>query len=185
MSDTTDTTTTEPTQPSQSNAVDKPEQSAETAIDATTERDRGLLRKAMRDWPRRWRGLTPELKDRFTDDLKLASEAARAATESNPLEAAKVLASVTRTGAMMEAQQQTDDLTLLKLQIDDIQHREGSKVQNNTSVTITVQDATGATKRVGSLRELYANYPAALPAPDSPAHGPVETESSDGGAARG
>lgn len=77
------------------------------AIDVTTLKDQGLVRRAMKEWPRRWRGLSDSFKERCVRDLEWAAEQARMA--SDPLEGAKVLASVTKTVVAMEAQQQADD----------------------------------------------------------------------------
>jgi hypothetical protein len=75
--------------------------------------DQGLVRKAMRRWPKRWRGLTDEFKDELAGSLRLANEvAARGLTSDDPELALKAVAAVTgavRTGIAMEAQVQADE----------------------------------------------------------------------------
>lgn len=84
------------------------------ALDMTTEKDRGTVRMATKRWPKRWRGLTPEFKDRLCEDLLLAANIARRVGESTcddevALKAANALASVVKTGHAMEAQEQADE----------------------------------------------------------------------------
>ena len=84
------------------------------ALDMTTEKDRGMVRMAANRWPKRWRGLTPEFKDRLCEDLLLAANIARRVGESTvddevALKAANALASVVKTGYSMEAQIQADE----------------------------------------------------------------------------
>lgn len=81
------------------------------SIDMTNERDRGLVRQAIKNWPRRWRKLSPEFLDKMVDDLEWARQQAMSnpATEDDPLNGAKVILSVVKTVAMMEGQHQIDD----------------------------------------------------------------------------
>ena len=84
-----------------------------SAIDLTDEKDRGMVRNAMRHWPRRWAGITADRKAAFVDGLVEANEAARKLVKDGEadivLKAAGTLASVARTAAMMEAQVQADE----------------------------------------------------------------------------
>ena len=84
---------------------------AGTSLDLTTEKDRGLVRTAMKSWPKRWRGLTAEFKDKIIEDLETVRKRATEFPEtmSDPLNGAKVLLSVAKTAAMMEAQHQSDE----------------------------------------------------------------------------
>lgn len=101
---------------------------------------------------------------------------ATAATAQGPIE-------VDNHRAQIEA---TKTLLAMKGQnLADRHHAEGKKVNVDNTVRILVADARGVERSVGSMRELYANYPAALPAPVAPAAGPIEAEGGDGGAAGG
>lgn len=82
-----------------------------SALDPASEADRGLVRRAVRDWPKRWRGLTDSIKDEFTTGLVEAGRVARSqlTDPEKSLDAAKVLGSIVKTAATMEAQIQADD----------------------------------------------------------------------------
>lgn len=94
---------------------------AQSALDLTTERDRGLVRRACKEWPKRWRGLSDALKDRFIEDLKVASDAARAALDDpdTAMDAAKTLSSIAKTAAVIEGQNQKDEHLAASLEQDD------------------------------------------------------------------
>jgi hypothetical protein len=77
------------------------------AIDATNPKDQALIRNAIKEWPKRWRGLTDSFKERCVRDMEWAAEQARLAPD--PLEGAKVLTSIAKTVVAMEGQQQADD----------------------------------------------------------------------------
>lgn len=55
----------------------------------------------------------------------------------------------------------------------------------DSTIRILVVDARGHETPVGSLRELYANYPAPLPAPADPAAGPQQAQGRNGRTPRG
>ncbi len=79
-----------------------------------TEKDRGLMREAMKRWPKRWRGLNEKTKDEMAESLRRANEAAALAlTEcQDPAQVVSItgaIASIVRTAVMMEGQNQTDD----------------------------------------------------------------------------
>lgn len=77
---------------------------------AAAERDRAMIREYMRKHPKRWSGITPEVKQRVIDALVWALETARDVEDpKDPLAAHKVIASVTRTFGIIEAQNQKDD----------------------------------------------------------------------------
>jgi len=78
-----------------------------SSIDATNEKDRGLIRQAMKNWPKRWGGLDAEFKAQIVEDLKVASASAK--TLDDPQAAAQILVSVAKTAVAMEGQQQADD----------------------------------------------------------------------------
>jgi hypothetical protein len=81
-------------------------------LDLSTEKDRGMVRNAMRHWPKRWRGLNKAKKQEFVDSLTEANETARrqlqAETPAAALAAASAVASIVRTAVMMEGHNQTD-----------------------------------------------------------------------------
>jgi hypothetical protein len=77
------------------------------AIDATNPKDQALIRNAIKEWPKRWRGLTDSFKERCVRDMEWAAEQARMAPDA--LEGAKVLTSIAKTVVAMEGQQQADD----------------------------------------------------------------------------
>lgn len=89
-----------------------PSGGAATSLDMTSERDRGLVRQAIKNWPRRWAGLDKEKRARLVESLMVADEAAR--TIDDPAEKAKAIASIVRTGVMMEGQHQADQHAVYK-----------------------------------------------------------------------
>lgn len=82
-----------------------------TSIDLTSEKDRALVRNAMRSWPKRWRGLSEEFKEQCVKDLRAAGDTARAMlTDEEKAESAiKAIASIVKTATVMEAQNQADE----------------------------------------------------------------------------
>jgi hypothetical protein len=81
------------------------------ALDMTNERDRGMVRESIKRGKRRWAGVDDDLKRILTDGLKSAAMVAGEymSTRVDPLEAAKVLASVAKTVVAMESQCQADE----------------------------------------------------------------------------
>lgn len=88
---------------------------AGTSLDMASEKDRALIRTAMKRWPKRWRGLTDAHKDSFANGLVVANEAAVkmiADPTHDPdlrLKAISAAASCARTAVMMEGQNQADE----------------------------------------------------------------------------
>ena len=82
-------------------------------LDLTDEKDRGLVREAMKRWPRRWRGLTEAVKEEMAASLRAANsvaiQLAQSPDPSVALDAAKTITSVVRTAVAMEGQNQADD----------------------------------------------------------------------------
>ena len=82
-------------------------------LDLTDEKDRGMVREAMKRWPRRWRGLTEAVKEEMAASLRAANSVAIELAQSNDptvrLDAAKTITSVVRTAVAMEGQNQADD----------------------------------------------------------------------------
>jgi hypothetical protein len=82
-------------------------------LDLTDEKDRGLVREAMKRWPRRWRGLTEAVKEEMAASLRAANsvaiQLAQSPDPSVALDAAKTITSVVRTAVAMEAQVQADE----------------------------------------------------------------------------
>lgn len=84
---------------------------AGSALDLTDERDRGMVRKAIANRPRRWAGVTPEVKLAVVMGLQKALHAATVHIENgvDVLDAAKVVASVGKTFEALESQCQKDE----------------------------------------------------------------------------
>lgn len=82
-------------------------------LDLTDEKDRGMVREAMKRWPRRWRGLTEAVKEEMAASLRAANsvaiQLAQSPDPSVALDAAKTITSVVRTAVAMEGQCQADE----------------------------------------------------------------------------
>lgn len=82
----------------------------ESPLDTRTEADRAMLRRQMTRYPKRWSGITPEVKQAVVNGLSWAIEEAQTVTvPDDPLAGPKVVASVGKTIAMIEAQNQKDE----------------------------------------------------------------------------
>lgn len=83
------------------------------SLDMGSEKDRGLVREAMKRWPKRWRGLTDAVKDELAASLRAANSVAITLAQSDDpqvaLDAAKTITSVVRTAVAMEGQNQADE----------------------------------------------------------------------------
>ncbi len=81
------------------------------ALDMTNERDRGLVRQALKARPRRWAGVTDEVKAAVVAGLQKAMHTATVHIDNgvDALDAAKVMASVAKTFEALEAQCQKDE----------------------------------------------------------------------------
>lgn len=84
-----------------------PSGGAGCALDMANERDRAAVRRAIADWPRRFRALTPDVLDGFVLGLVEAKEAARSIED--PGRRALALDSCARTATMMERLHQADE----------------------------------------------------------------------------
>jgi len=94
---------------------------ATSGLDLSNVRDQGLARQAMKNWPKRWKGLTEEFKDRCAKQLQIAIDEADSLAMAGPegiAEAAKIRLSAVKTAAMMEAQNQSDEHLLHKTDTD-------------------------------------------------------------------
>lgn len=85
-----------------------------TSLDMSSEKDRGMVRQAMKRRPKRWRGLADEVKDEFLEGLlgahrKAVSVMQGAEDESVALKAVGEVGSIVRTAVMMEGQHQADE----------------------------------------------------------------------------
>ena len=93
-----------------------------SSFDLTTERDRGLIRKATRQWPKRWAGLDPAFKARCKQQLEVAIDeadnVAMSGHEGALAEAAKIRLSVVKTAVLMEGQNQSDEHLFHKTDTD-------------------------------------------------------------------
>lgn len=84
------------------------------AIDGTNERDRALVRTAIKRWPKRWRGLGDEQKEGFVSDLVAARQKAREVMDNSHdpeaiIGAVEAINSCARTAVLMEGQVQADE----------------------------------------------------------------------------
>lgn len=77
----------------------------------SNERDRGLVRKSLANRPKRWAGVTDEVKAAVVAGLSKAMHTATVHIDNgvDPLDAAKVMASVAKTFEALEAQCQKDE----------------------------------------------------------------------------
>lgn len=80
---------------------------ADSALDLTTEKDRGLVRTATKRWPARWRGLSPEFKDKCVEQLNKAMEEVGQVQDLE--KRVSLRASLTKTATLMVGQEQKDD----------------------------------------------------------------------------
>lgn len=104
-----------------------PSGGASSGLDLSNVRDQGLARQAMKNWPKRWRGLTEEFKDRCAKQLQIAIDEADSLAMAGPegiAEAAKIRLSAVKTAAMMEAQNQSDEHLLHKTTDDGAEKHE-------------------------------------------------------------
>lgn len=77
-------------------------------------RDAGMVNEAIRRWPKRWRGQTPEMKEAIVADLDAGRRKARelmdeAAEPETALSAIGALNACARSQIAIEAQEQSDD----------------------------------------------------------------------------
>ncbi len=84
------------------------------AVDATNEKDRGAIRNAVKQWPKRFAAITPERKAKWVAQLEeagdVASDLMRNAEETPVrLKAADTVNSVVRTAGMLEGLNQADE----------------------------------------------------------------------------
>jgi len=83
-------------------------------LDLTDPKDQALARQAMQRWPKRWRGISSERKEKWVAQLVQAGDAASDLVENSPtpeiqLSAIAAMTSVVRTAAAIEGQNQADD----------------------------------------------------------------------------
>lgn len=116
----------------------------EPTLDLTTEKDRAMLRTAIVERPKRWRGLTDSFKDRCIDQLSRAMDETEQIEDLDRRVAARC--SITRTIALIENQNQKDDHKAAELE----------RPQQTGPVQIVVVDVPAGLQ--GGLRALeYQN----------------------------
>lgn len=76
-------------------------------IDLRTEKDRGLIRQAVKSWPKRWRGMTPEFKDKCIQQLSEALAEVDLIEDVDKRVMART--SIVKTAAVIEGQNQKDE----------------------------------------------------------------------------
>lgn len=94
-----------------------PSGGAASSLDLSDVRDQALARQAMKNWPKRWAGLSEEFKNRCAQQLKIAIDEADALAMTGPegvADAAKIRLSVVKTAVAMEGQNQADEHMLHK-----------------------------------------------------------------------
>jgi len=79
----------------------------ELSVDLTTERDRGLIRNAIKERPRRWAGMSAHIKEQCIEQLRRAMEEVESI--DNLPERVKARTSIAKTLTMIEAQNQKDE----------------------------------------------------------------------------
>jgi hypothetical protein len=79
----------------------------EPALDLTDPKDRAMVREAARRRPKRWRGLTPELKDKLMTQLEKATDEVAEVTDVD--KRVKLRTDIVKTGAVLEGQVQADE----------------------------------------------------------------------------
>lgn len=160
---------------------------AGSTLDLSDPKDRAAIRNAIKEWPKRFRAITPEKRDNWINDLEDARATAKNIADSEApadlkLQAVQAVQSCVKTSAMMDLMQQKDEHAdaaarmkdqhhLESLAQADRHHREGSKVHKTGDVRILVVDASGNQRAIGSLREFYATQtpPTVRPANALPA----------------
>lgn len=84
-----------------------------SAIDATNEKDRGLIREAVKRWPKRWPGVDDAKKQKWLNQLERAGDVAEGLLDNaDPgmrLDAARTVVSVVKTAHAIEGQNQADE----------------------------------------------------------------------------
>lgn len=173
------------------------------ALDLSDPRDRAAIRNAIKEWPKRFRAITPEKRDNWVNDLEDARATAKdiADGDGTPMEmklqAVQVVRSCVQTSGMLDTMQQRDEHAdaaaklkdqhhLESLAQADRHHAEGSKTTVDSTVRMLVVDATGREQPIAGLRDYYNRFPAgggpgALPAPTPAPEPPQQAQGGDGG----
>lgn len=103
----------------------------DTPLDFDSEKDRAMVRNAIRRWPKRWRGHTPEKKERYAELNALAAEKAAQIMEADDpnlaLAGVQAVNSCVRVAVAMESQEQADDIHLDAQEQEDRRRREDQK----------------------------------------------------------
>lgn len=113
----------------------------QSALNPLDEKDRGAIRTAAKRWPKRFAAIDEKKRTQWVEALDVAERTARnvianggathlvgtdgkmEAVFESPLEAAKVLVSVVKTGAVLDAAQQRDE------------HAEAGVAESNVTIT--------------------------------------------------
>lgn len=176
-----------------------PQGGAPSSLDLSNPKDRGLLRVAMADWPKRFRAITPEKRDNWVNELEdvratIVNIATKPdAPDAMKLDAAREFNNCIRTSAMLDAMQQKDEHAHAAGKLKDQHHLEslaqaerhhqekleaGKKQGPGSAVPILIVDArTGAQEHV-NLREYYRRTVIDAPEGTSPS---VSLPAPDGG----
>lgn len=90
-----------------------PSGGADSGLDLTSPADQALARQAVKNWPKRWRGITSDKKEKWVEQLARAGDAAADLVDSpdpqTRLQAVSAMTSVVRTAAAIEGQNQADE----------------------------------------------------------------------------
>lgn len=103
---------------------------APSALDLSNPRDRGMLRQAMKEQPKRFQAITPEKRDNWVNDLEDVRATAKnvANNSKSPpelkLAAVNTVRACVQTSGMLDAMQQKDELAALNGVRDDQHHLE-------------------------------------------------------------
>lgn len=87
---------------------EKPSGGEFLGLDPRDPKDQGLIRQAIKHWPKRWRGITDERKARVVDEVFKAFDDAEEITD-NPLARGQLRIGAAKTIAMIEGQNQCDE----------------------------------------------------------------------------
>src|SRR5882672_2198255 len=100
--------------------------------DRQSELDRGAVRTAARDWPKRFAKITPERKARWLDDLdKCRDVTLGQIMDADPVEGVKAMTSIVKTELAMELANQKDEHAAAGVNATTV------NVQNNTVIRVT------------------------------------------------
>ncbi len=103
---------------------------APSTLDMSIAKDRAILRDAMRQWPKRFRAITPEKRDNWVNDLEDVRATAKNIADNGTLpaelrlKAADSVRACVLTSGMLDSMQQKDEHALAAGRLKDQHHLE-------------------------------------------------------------